>query len=279
MDRDTLIDFIPAYALGALDADECDAVEALLRADAEAQTLLVEYEAVAAHVALLAPPQAPPAHLAADLRARLAADRAARPAGPRGARGTARRRGWSMGMLAAAAAILVLAIAGALLQSDEAPRRASCHRNSVQADPGQEGASASRLSLTRQKRSLASWWSRRAAIAPCCADAPAGPEHGSGLPVVMIDQEGARTAAASSPRPTGEFHSAPFSAPVSAYQGPGVSSAAGQPYPDRPTGPRVQRAARFLERAGWQRMARTKTTARRMCGPAVRAPGGLLLLR
>ena len=98
---------------------------------------------MAAHVALLAPPQAPPAHLAADLRARLAADRAARPAGPRGAGGSARRRGWSMGMLAAAAAILVLAIAGALLLNrDEAPEAplmppATLYRQIL----GQEGAS------------------------------------------------------------------------------------------------------------------------------------------
>ncbi len=248
MDRDTLIDLIPAYALGALDADECDAVEALLRADAETQTLLAEYEAVAVHVALLAPPQAPPAHLAADLRARLAADRAARPAGPRGARGSARRRGWSMGMLAAAAAILVLAIAGALLLNrDEAPEAtlmppATLYRQIL----GQEGASRFAVVPDEGNETLIGELvvAARGDRAVLCMTHLPALSTDQVFQLWMIDQEGARTSGGVfTADPAGEsvFLHVPFSAPVSAYQGLGVSiePPGGSPYPDRPTGPRV----------------------------------------
>jgi anti-sigma-K factor RskA len=76
MDRDTLLDLIPAYALGALDPEEHAEVEALLATDAEAQSLLTEYQAMAEELVLTTPARRAPAHLGADLRARLAANRA-----------------------------------------------------------------------------------------------------------------------------------------------------------------------------------------------------------
>jgi len=75
MDRNDLLDLIPAYALGALDAEERAAVETLLATDAEAQQLLAEYQGVAETLMLTAPARPAPAHLQADLKARLAAQR------------------------------------------------------------------------------------------------------------------------------------------------------------------------------------------------------------
>src|SRR5205085_5277677 len=75
MDRNILLDLIPAYALGALDPDERAEVEAFLATDDEARTLLAEYQAVTDAIVLTAPARRPPAHLNADLRQRLAASR------------------------------------------------------------------------------------------------------------------------------------------------------------------------------------------------------------
>jgi anti-sigma-K factor RskA len=75
MDRQTLLDLIPAYALGALDEAERAEVDALLASDAEAQKLLAEYQGVTQDMALMTPARQAPAHLGADLRQRLAASR------------------------------------------------------------------------------------------------------------------------------------------------------------------------------------------------------------
>lgn len=72
MNREELLDLIPAYALDALDVDERVEIEALLKKDAEAQFLLQEYEAVAAILPFAVPHRPAPAHLRADLKARLA---------------------------------------------------------------------------------------------------------------------------------------------------------------------------------------------------------------
>jgi anti-sigma-K factor RskA len=75
MNRETFLDLIPAYALGALDADEREAFEALLANDAEAQKLLAEYQALSDTLVLVTPAQPAPSHLQNDLRKRLAAQR------------------------------------------------------------------------------------------------------------------------------------------------------------------------------------------------------------
>ncbi len=72
MDRQTLIDLIPAYALGALDPEERAALDTLLDTDAEARNLLAEYQAIADHLTLATPARRAPAHLQDDLRRRLA---------------------------------------------------------------------------------------------------------------------------------------------------------------------------------------------------------------
>lgn len=71
MDRETLFDLIPAYALGALDEEEQAEVEARLADDPEARALLAEYEQLAQTLVLAAPVRTAPDHLGADLRQRL----------------------------------------------------------------------------------------------------------------------------------------------------------------------------------------------------------------
>ncbi len=84
MDRNILLDLIPAYALGALDTDERAEVEAFLATDAEARQMLAQYQAMADDIILTTPARSAPAHLSADLRQRLAANR------PQGANVTSR---------------------------------------------------------------------------------------------------------------------------------------------------------------------------------------------
>jgi anti-sigma-K factor RskA len=104
MDRQTFLDLIPAYALGALDADERTVFEAQLAADdTEAQELLAQYLAMADTLVLTVPARPAPAHLGDDLRQRLAAQKSTQPAAH-----TVQR--WPLRWLAAAAAILAIAI-------------------------------------------------------------------------------------------------------------------------------------------------------------------------
>lgn len=118
MDRETLLDLIPAFALGALDDDDRAAVEALLATDDEARRLLAGYETISEALVLAAPARRAPAHLGADLRARLAARRETpQPAPalsvvPTSARRSALVRLWAP--LAAVAAVLAV-VAGVVL--------------------------------------------------------------------------------------------------------------------------------------------------------------------
>jgi anti-sigma-K factor RskA len=75
MDRNTLLDLIPAYTLGALDPEERTEIEAFLATDTEAQEMLVEYQEMTEALILTTPARPAPAHLSGDLRARLAAQR------------------------------------------------------------------------------------------------------------------------------------------------------------------------------------------------------------
>lgn len=75
MDRQTLLDLIPAYALGALDPNERAEVEALLATDAEARQELAIYQDISDNLVLATPARRAPAHLQNDLRQRLAAQK------------------------------------------------------------------------------------------------------------------------------------------------------------------------------------------------------------
>ena len=72
MNRDELLELIPAYAIDALDEDERIEVEALLKQDAEARALLRDYKAVVAVLPLAVPQRTAPAHLRGDLQKQLA---------------------------------------------------------------------------------------------------------------------------------------------------------------------------------------------------------------
>lgn len=73
MNRETFEELIPAYALGALDADELAEFEAFLADDPEAQRLVAEFQAITDQLVLTTPARPAPAHLQNDLRHRLAA--------------------------------------------------------------------------------------------------------------------------------------------------------------------------------------------------------------
>lgn len=103
MDRNELLDLIPAYALEALEADEKLQVEALLKTDAEAQQLLAQYQDISSHLILATPARRAPSHLQDDLRQRLAANRPAQGTLPAG-----RRIPIWMPLLAAAAVIAII---------------------------------------------------------------------------------------------------------------------------------------------------------------------------
>jgi anti-sigma-K factor RskA len=124
MDRNDVLDLIPAYALGALDPAERAAVEALLATDAEAHQLLAEYQGVADDLALTTPARPAPAHLQADLKARLAAQRGPAVSVP-SARPTLQKRSnplW-LPLIAAAAALVVIVGGIFLIRSTSNPNR------------------------------------------------------------------------------------------------------------------------------------------------------------
>ncbi len=73
MTREELLNLIPAYAIGALDDNERIALEKLLETDTEAQQIMQEYTAIAEVLTFAVPERPAPAHLKADLKARLAA--------------------------------------------------------------------------------------------------------------------------------------------------------------------------------------------------------------
>jgi anti-sigma-K factor RskA len=73
MDRNTLLELIPAYAVDAMDADERQAVEAFIQSDPEAQAILADYQAITEMMSLAAPVRQAPTHLQSDLKSRLAA--------------------------------------------------------------------------------------------------------------------------------------------------------------------------------------------------------------
>lgn len=103
---DPFFENIPAYALGALDAEESRALEAHLQTCPSCQAELESYRKVGENLLMAAPPQDPPAALRRQLQARLpSAQKARRP-----------RPGWSLGQLnlgqlgLATAAILLLVL-------------------------------------------------------------------------------------------------------------------------------------------------------------------------
>lgn len=118
MNRDELLELIPAYAIDALDKDERIEVETLLKQDAEAQSLLQEYQVVASILPFTVPQRPAPAHLRDNLKSQLIArrqnsvDKKATPVAEKPQQktktGTARILPFPMSMIASAAAMIIV---------------------------------------------------------------------------------------------------------------------------------------------------------------------------
>ncbi len=252
MDRETVLELIPAYALGALDADERAAVEALLATDADARKLLAEYQTITDHLSLMTPARRAPAHLQGDLRSRLAAQRSTQrtaPAVPVSAppppvtaitRPPRVQRLWLP--LTAAAAIVLVAAALLFLRGGQAP-----------ANPGEQlftqivaQADARQIPITASENQVAT------GEMVLTADGTQAVIRVAQLPTItteqtfqlwLIDANGARSGGLL------QFANAqgtnyivlPLEKPVQEYAGFGVSiePAGGSPNPDGPSGPRV----------------------------------------
>lgn len=72
MDHESIEGLLPAYAIGAVDPDECRAVEGHLRACATCRGLLAEYRDLGDDLLLAIPPMAAPAGITERMRQRLA---------------------------------------------------------------------------------------------------------------------------------------------------------------------------------------------------------------
>lgn len=242
MDRNTLLDLIPAYTLGALDAAEREAVETLLETDAEAQALLAEYQEVSDLLVLMTPLEPAPAHLKDDLRRRLADQEPAYGPGQR-----SKSRHLMLWRMAAVAALLAVA-AGltVLMQTLQSDLR----------DPAQ-------LYAQLAAQTDAVWvdvvpnpeepfvFEGQLVTAPGSTDAVI---RINGLPTLPADQtyqlwlaepetviNGGLFQSEGPDQPT--YLLVPLSQPISYYRGLGVSlePAGGSPFPNRSSGPNVFR--------------------------------------
>ncbi|HEX2905487.1 MAG TPA: anti-sigma factor [Phototrophicaceae bacterium] len=239
MKRDELLDLIPAYALGALDANDLAAVEAWLPTDVEAQHLLAEYEALTDLLVLAAPAQSAPAHLSADLRQRLGSTRPQPPlqALPK----PTLRRNWMLVFIGAAALVVVVAGLWLLLRPAVDPGEALYESLSNRPDvrtialtPGLQETTRGDLMTTAA--------GREAVI------------RVENLPVIGTDQtfqlwlrdtDSVRSGGLFRfDNPQGEnYLILPLEKPVTEYVAFGVSlePAGGSPFPDKASGPRVFR--------------------------------------
>ncbi|MCA9912744.1 MAG: anti-sigma factor [Anaerolineae bacterium] len=125
MDRETLLESIPAYALGALEEAERQEVEALLASDAEARERLAEYEAIAEVLVMSAPLREAPAHLKDTLRQRITTKRpdnvTALPSQAEIPQRQTPQRIWIMAIAAVATLFVVAGLVGVLMLQDVQP--------------------------------------------------------------------------------------------------------------------------------------------------------------
>lgn len=242
MDRQSLLDLIPAYALGALDPDERAEVESFVSSDAEARRLLAEYQPVVESLVLTVPARRAPAHLGADLRQRLAAERATTPIPAPAARpvpAPVRRPVWLWP--AAAAAAFVLVVGAVLLLNRPAPMTAEQMYEQIAAlpdalrmpvDPGDGQAVEGELLISPDGKQAVIW----VRDMPRLGDDQtfelwlvdeAGPKSGGLIRIAEPDQM--------------NFIMLPLEKSADDYMGFGISiePAGGSPKQDGPTGPRV----------------------------------------
>jgi anti-sigma-K factor RskA len=250
--RGELLNLIPAYAIGALDEDERADFEAWLQHDPEAQTLLADYQAVAAHLVVLAPLRAAPDHLQADLHQRLAASQGgeavAQPVEKKPVvlqRPSRRRFAWGL----AAAALLAVLIAAVLitqlnLTDDSNPPldAAQLYAQLVaQPDANQYAIVPGEVDNAVSGNLIVSSDGIQAVLHVTYLPPLASDQT---FQMWLVDSDGARTSAGLFQADTAQealYIHVPFDRPVTAYNGVGVSlePAGGSPYVDQPTGPRV----------------------------------------
>ena len=96
--HDSFRENIPAYALGALDAEEVVALESHLKTCTACQTELAEYRAVSDALLAVIPPKSPSAELRRRLQSRL----------PGAQKSKRRLLNWSFNQVAMAAALVLL---------------------------------------------------------------------------------------------------------------------------------------------------------------------------
>lgn len=244
MDRETFLDLIPAYALGALDEDERAAFEALLGQDAEAQALLAEYEAVAQALPLTASFHAAPAHLGDDLRRRVAASRAAtNAAAPQAAAKKSLLYGrW---LLAAAVLFVILGVSVVFALRQQAATQEVCPETQSLYQQIVSSQNSLRVPLNVAEEFDGVWGDLFAD-----PDLNAAILHVKDLPTLDETQTYQLWLAGAGPTVSGGlFNGAgtdtcivvPLEAPLAQYTGFGVSleQAGGSPDPNRRTGPRV----------------------------------------
>lgn len=238
MDRETLFNLIPAYALGALDPEEQAAFERALAADPEAQQRLAEYQAVAEALPLAAPARLAPAHLQADLRHRLAAARPRRRFAPTWRLSA---RGWALAAVGAAALVVMAAAVLLLLQPQGDAGAQLYARIAAQPDarrvaltPAMPDVTGGELLMTADERQAVIRVDRLPVL---------GEEQTFQL--WLVDAAGARSGGLFRyDRAAGPFYIiVPLEKPASAYEAFGVSlePAGGSPLADGPSGPRVFR--------------------------------------
>lgn len=244
MDRETFLDLIPAYALGALDDEERVTFEARLSQDAEAQALLAEYEAVAQALVLATPVQAAPAHLGDDLRRRVATSRTASNSAmpPVAAKKPPIIRRWQ---LAAAVLLVILGVSVAYTLRQRAATQAVCP--DTQALYQQIVASQNAL---RVPLNIAEEFPGVGGDLFADPGSNAAIIHMKNLPTLDDNQTYQLWMAGAGPTISGGlFNGAgsdtcivvPLEAPLAQYTGFGVSleQAGGSPNPNGRTGPRV----------------------------------------
>jgi anti-sigma-K factor RskA len=244
MDRETLLSLIPAYALGALDPEECAEFEAWLATDAEAQALLADYRATADRLVITTPSRTARPGLAAELYDRLVAQRPA-PAPARPARRGRRILRYALPLAAAVAAVIAAIILLVSGREGEALNRAAQMYNDIMA---QDGARSVAVAPTEDHPSVNGWL----AISPTGTRAviqvmslPALSED-QAFQLWMREDDGTvrsggvfRTDHPEEPL----YIQVPIDDTIDGYAGFGVSiePAGGSPFPDKPTGPPVFR--------------------------------------
>lgn len=234
MNREELLDLIPAYALGALDKDERAAVEAWLPGDADAQQLLDEYRALADLLPMAAPGVAAPPHLEADLRKRIAARSQPVPK-------PALTRSW-IPALAGIAAALLLVLAGVLLALRPGETPQALYDRLMEQQGAREVAIEPGLQPDTSGELVTSADGRQAVIR--VNNLPHINED-QAFQLWLVDETGARSGGIfrfDDPYQD-NFIVIPLEKPVTEYRAFGVSlePASGSPFPDRASGPRVFR--------------------------------------